>query len=55
MASQRTRQALRDEGLSLVEVIRMFPDDATAEAWIENGVWCPHCGSESDGRGAQDQ
>ncbi len=38
------------KGLSIVEVMRMFPDDATAEKWIEktrwpNGVACPHCGS----------
>ena len=34
------------EGLSMVDVIRMFPDDETAEAWIAktrwpNGAWCP--------------
>ena len=39
-------------GLSLVEVIRMFPDDATAEQWFigqrwPNGAHCPHCGSLS--------
>ena len=37
-------------GLSLVEVIRMFPDDATAEQWFieqrwPNGAHCPNCGS----------
>ena len=37
-------------GLSLVEIMRMFPDDTTAEKWfIENrwpsGVCCPKCGS----------
>ncbi len=37
------------KGLSLVDVIRMFPDDATAEAWIAgirwpNGSECPRCG-----------
>ena len=37
------------EGLSLVEITRMFPDDATARAWLEgvrwpNGPVCPHCG-----------
>ncbi|MYC70326.1 MAG: IS1595 family transposase [Gemmatimonadetes bacterium] len=38
------------KGLSLPELIRMFPDDATAEAWFAdtrwpNGPQCPHCGS----------
>ena len=38
------------EGLSLVELVRMFPDDAAAERWfVENrwpdGVHCPVCGS----------
>ena len=37
-------------GLFLVEVIRMFPDDATAEQWFieqrwPNGAHCPNCGS----------
>ena len=39
------------EGISLVQIFRMFPDDATAEAWFvarrwPTGVACPHCGSE---------
>jgi len=38
------------EGISLVELFRMFPDDATAEAWFvqvrwPDGVCCPKCGS----------
>ena len=38
------------EGISLVQIFRMFPDDATAEAWFvarrwPTGVACPHCGS----------
>ena len=38
------------EGISLVEVTRMFPDDAAAERWFTqvrwpDGVHCPHCGS----------
>ena len=38
------------EGLSLVDVMRMFPDDAAAEAWIAKVRWpdgprCPHCDS----------
>ena len=39
-------------GLSLVEVMRMFPDDASAEQWFieqrwPDGAHCPHCGSLS--------
>ena len=38
------------EGLSLVELIEMFPDDAAAERWFTknrwpDGVYCPACGS----------
>ena len=38
------------EGLSLVELIEMFPDDAAAERWFTKnrwpeGVYCPACGS----------
>ena len=38
------------EGMSLVEIIRMFPDDAAAERWFTkvrwpDGAYCPHCGS----------
>ena len=38
-------------GLSLVEVMRMFPDDAAAERWFTRIRWpdgprCPHCGSD---------
>ncbi len=38
------------KGISLVELIRMFPDDATAETWFAETRWpqgpaCPHCGS----------
>ena len=48
--AQKTPGKSHRKGLSLVEVMRMFPDDATAEKWIEktrwpNGVACPHCGS----------
>ena len=46
------------EGISLVEIMRRFPDDATAEAWfIERrwpaGVHCPHCGSTNVQSGAK--
>ena len=38
------------KGLTLVEIIRMFPDNATAEAWFAAMRWpqgpaCPCCGS----------
>lgn len=37
------------KGLSLMEIMRMFPDDATAEEWFAktrwpDGVFCPACG-----------
>ena len=37
-------------GMTVVELLRMFPDDATAEKWFEkqrgpNGRFCPDCGS----------
>lgn len=39
-------------GLSLVELMRLFPDDEKARAWFEAARWggrpyCPHCGSEN--------
>ena len=39
-------------GLSLVELVKMFPDDAAAERWFvetrwPGGVFCPRCGSLS--------
>ena len=44
-------------GITLVDLIRMFPDDATAEAFFAderwpNGVACPRCGSVSVQSGA---
>ena len=46
------------EGLSLIQVTRMFPDDAAAEKWIAQCRWngepaCPHCGSENVQTGAK--
>ncbi len=39
------------EGLSLVELVEMFPDEAAATAWFESLVWpngrhCPRCGNK---------
>ena len=38
------------KGISLIEIMRMFPDDAAAEQWYIEGRWpngpyCPYCGS----------
>ncbi|MCY3789099.1 MAG: IS1595 family transposase [Gemmatimonadetes bacterium] len=39
------------EGISLIEIMDLFPDDSTAEAWFaelrwpDGNVCCPHCGS----------
>ncbi len=38
------------EGISLIELTEMFPDEAAANAWFENLIWtngrhCPRCGS----------
>lgn len=43
------------EGLSLVELFRLFPDDAAAQAWLEEQrwggePWCPKCGSRKVNR-----
>ena len=37
------------EGISLLEIVEMFPDEATATAWFQSIVWpeqrcCPRCG-----------
>ena len=45
------------KGISLVEIMRQFPDDATAEAWFvqrrwPDGIACPHCGSVNVQTGA---
>lgn len=39
-------------GMSLMEIMREFPDDKTAEQWFANERWgdkpcCPHCGSDN--------
>ena len=38
------------KGISLIDAMRMFPDDKTAEKWFEqqrwpDGISCPRCGS----------
>ena len=49
MAHKAPGKAYR-QGLSIVELTRMFPDDETAEAWFvqtrwSDGVTCPKCNS----------
>ena len=46
------------KGITLIEIFRMFPDDATAEKWFTDvrwpdGVHCPHCGSDNVQTGAK--
>ena len=46
------------EGMSLVEIVRQFPDDATAEAWFAETRWpggpvCPYCDSPNVLTGAK--
>ena len=46
------------KGISLIEIMRKFPDDATAEAWFlerrwPSGIACPHCGSANVQTGAK--
>ena len=45
-------------GISMVELFRRFPDDATVEAWFierrwPTGIACPHCGSMNVQTGAK--
>ena len=45
------------EGISLIKLSKMFPDDATAEKWFAKARWpegthCPHCGSVNVQSGA---
>ena len=46
------------KGLTLAELFRMFPDDATAERWFAEQRWpeglhCPYCGSVNVQSGAK--
>ena len=57
MAQAGPGKGFRD-GMSIVEVIRMFPDDGAAERWFAEarwpyGVWCPHCVSLNVQTGAK--
>ena len=45
-------------GITLLELLRMFPDDATAEKWFTeqrwgDEPWCPYCGSVNVQSGAK--
>ena len=49
MAKQAPGKGYR-KGITLKQIMQMFPDDETAEAWFiadrwPTGVCCPHCGS----------
>ena len=49
MAKKAPGKAHR-EGISLVELFQMFPNNEAAQAWLEEQrwggePWCPHCGS----------
>ena len=40
------------EGMTLIDLMKMFPDDETAEKWFEENRWpagvrCAHCGGEN--------
>ncbi len=57
MSKETPRKAYR-EGISMVELFRRWPDDATAEAWFVARRWpegghCPHCGSTDVQSGAK--
>ena len=46
------------KGMTLQELFRMFPDDATAERWFADKRWpdgphCPYCGSTNVQSGAK--
>ena len=57
MAHQAPGKHFR-KGITFPELLEMFPDDATAEAWFvqsrwPEGVTCPHCGSSNVQIGAK--
>ena len=56
--TQKTSGKIFRKGMSLMEIIRMFPNDATAEAWFVKIRWphgpaCPYCGSTNVLSGAK--
>ena len=49
---EKAPDKLHRKGISLFEIMRKFPDDATAEAWFaekrwSDGVCYPHCGADN--------
>ena len=52
MGNHRAPGKANRKGITLKQLTRMFPDDATAEQWFErvrwpNGPKCPYCGSSN--------
>ena len=50
MSKKKAPGKAHREGISLVGLFRMFPDDDAAQTWLEEQrwsgePWCPHCGS----------
>ena len=50
MAKKKGPGRAERQGISVVELFQMFPDNATAERWFEQQCWpngpiCPHCQS----------
>ena len=43
---------MSQERMSIIQLFKMFPDDATAERWFAkarwpNGIRCPYCESDN--------
>ncbi|MCY4515028.1 MAG: IS1595 family transposase [Candidatus Tectomicrobia bacterium] len=56
--SQKAPGKAHRNGISLVDLFRMFPDDSAAQAWFERArwgakPWCPYCGSVNVQSGCQ--
>ena len=54
MVKKRAPGKAHREGITLVQLIDMFPDEATATAWFESVIWpdgrrCPKCESKRTG------
>ena len=51
MATRKAPGKWHRQGISLMELTDMFPDEESARLWLESQVWpggepvCPHCGS----------